>query len=79
MRSSPALPRTASRPTPTLVLWGAPGVVHSCFQPLQEEWQRVATQVQGEALPCDYCIAEESPNLLLQQVQPFFAQPADGA
>ena len=59
--------------TPTLVLWGAHGVVHSCFQPLQE-WQRVATQVQGEALPCGHYIAEEAPGLLLERVLPFLAR-----
>jgi haloacetate dehalogenase len=59
--------------TPTLVLWGAQGVVHSCFQPLQE-WQRVATQVQGEALPCGHYIAEEAPGLLLERVLPFLAR-----
>jgi haloacetate dehalogenase len=59
--------------TPTLVLWGAQGVVHSCFQPLQE-WQRLATQVQGEALPCGHYIAEEAPGLLLERVLPFLAR-----
>jgi haloacetate dehalogenase len=58
--------------TPTLVLWGKQGVVHSCFSPLQE-WQRVATRVQCEALPCGHYIAEETPALLLERVLPFLA------
>ena len=62
--------------TPTLVLWGERGVVHSCFAPLQE-WQRVAAQVQGQALPCGHYIAEEVPELLLAHALPFLAMPQD--
>jgi haloacetate dehalogenase len=57
---------------PLLVLWGEQGVVHRCFKPLQE-WQRVAADVQGEALPCGHYIAEEVPVLLLERVQRFLA------
>jgi haloacetate dehalogenase len=60
--------------TPTLVLWGDHGAVHSCFQPLLE-WQRVATQMQGQGMPCGHYIAEEAPGLLLERVLPFFAKP----
>jgi haloacetate dehalogenase len=60
--------------TPTLVLWGEHGVVHSCFEPLLE-WQRVATQVKGQGLPCGHYIAEEAPGLLLERVLPFLAKP----
>ena len=60
--------------TPTLVLWGDQGVVHRCFKPLPE-WQRVATQVHGQALPCGHYLAEEVPDLLLEQVLPFLAGP----
>ena len=56
---------------PLLVLWGAQGVVHRCFRPL-EEWRRVADDVRGEPLPCGHYIAEEAPALLLDRVQPFF-------
>ena len=55
---------------PTLVLWGRDGVIERCFQPLQE-WQRLAEQVEGEALPCGHYIAEEAPQRLLERVQPF--------
>ena len=58
--------------TPTLALWGEQGVVHRCFDPLAE-WQRVATDVRGQALPCGHYIAEEAPDALLAQVLPFFA------
>ena len=55
---------------PLLVLWGALGVVHRCFDPLQE-WQAVAGAVTGEALPCGHYIAEEAPEALLARVLPF--------
>jgi haloacetate dehalogenase len=55
---------------PLQVLWGAQGVVQRCFDPLQE-WQKVATQVSGEAMPCGHCIAEEAPDALLAKALPF--------
>lgn len=58
--------------TPTLVLWGAQGVVHTCFEPLKE-WQRVASNVQGEPLACGHYIAEEVPELLLARITPFLS------
>jgi haloacetate dehalogenase len=57
-------------PMPLLALWGAQGVVHQCFQPLAE-WQRVATDVRGHALPCGHYIAEEAPEALLDAARPF--------
>ena len=56
---------------PVLVLWGRDGVVNQCFKPL-EEWQKVAINVQGQALPCGHYIAEEAPQLLLKEVKNFF-------
>jgi len=58
---------------PLMVLWGEQGVVGRCFDPLKE-WQRVAADVQGGALPCGHYIAEEAPDMLLERVLPFFAQ-----
>lgn len=58
---------------PLLVLWGAEGTVGQCFDPLRE-WQQVATDVHGRALPAGHYIAEEAPELLLEAVQGFFAQ-----
>ena len=57
---------------PLLVLWGEQGVVHKCFNPLQE-WQLVANDVVGEALPCGHYIAEEAPQALLEHVLPFLS------
>ncbi|MEP6502874.1 MAG: alpha/beta hydrolase [Betaproteobacteria bacterium] len=56
--------------TPTLVLWGADGVVHRCFEPLKE-WQRVALDVRGEAVPCGHYVAEEWPDGLVERALPF--------
>lgn len=58
---------------PLLVLWGEQGVVHRCFQPLQE-WQRVALDVDGGPLPCGHYIAEEAPDALLERALPFLEQ-----
>ncbi len=55
---------------PLLALWGQQGAVHQCFEPLVE-WQRVATDVRGLALPCGHYIAEEAPEALLAQALPF--------
>jgi haloacetate dehalogenase len=55
---------------PVLVLWGAEGAVGRCFDPLAE-WQKVATDVRGKALPSGHYIAEEVPELLLDEVLPF--------
>ncbi|WP_280190947.1 alpha/beta fold hydrolase [Delftia sp. PS-11] len=58
---------------PLLVLWGEQGVVHRCFQPLHE-WQQVAGDVRGHALPCGHYIAEEAPQALLEAALPFLMQ-----
>lgn len=55
---------------PVLALWGEDGVVNRCFRPL-EEWRRVAHDVSGKALACGHYIAEEAPEALLAQVEPF--------
>ena len=55
---------------PLLVLWGADGVVARCFDPLAE-WQQVASDVQGSALPCGHYIPEEAAQALLAQAAPF--------
>jgi len=58
---------------PLLALWGAEGVVHRCFRPL-DEWRRVAREVEGRPLPCGHYIAEEAPEALLEHVLPFLAK-----
>ncbi|QEM81742.1 alpha/beta fold hydrolase [Halomonas binhaiensis] len=55
---------------PLLVMWGANGTVGQCFAPLQE-WQRVASNVNGKALPAGHYIAEEVPDSLLQEALAF--------
>jgi haloacetate dehalogenase len=64
--------RTAGRrvQAPLQVLWGAQGVVQRCFDPLAE-WQRVAVDVRGQALPCGHYIAEEAPQALMDTALPF--------
>ena len=58
---------------PLLTLWGADGAIQKCFKPLAE-WQAVATDVRGRALPCGHYIPEESPDELLAQVLPFLLE-----
>ncbi len=61
---------------PLMVLWGAEGVVHRCFRPL-DEWRRVAEDVRGEALPCGHYIPEEAPEALLDRAMPFLLEGHD--
>ena len=56
---------------PLLVLWGEFGVVGRCFAPL-EEWERVASDVSGCALPSGHYIPEEVPEVLLEHALEFF-------
>jgi haloacetate dehalogenase len=60
---------------PVLVLWGQHGVVHRCFEPLQE-WRRLAGDVRGEPLPCGHYIPEEAPAALLDRALVFLAHDA---
>ncbi|WPO98290.1 alpha/beta hydrolase [Pseudomonas sp. HR96] len=55
---------------PLLVLWGQDGTVGRCFEPLHE-WQQVALDVRGKALPCGHYVAEEAPEQLLGEVLAF--------
>jgi haloacetate dehalogenase len=55
---------------PLMVLWGGEGTVGKCFEPLKE-WQKVATDVRGKALPGGHYLAEEIPQVLLAEVLPF--------
>lgn len=55
---------------PTLALWGADGIVGKCFDPLAE-WKKVATDVQGKALPGGHYLPEEVPEVLLDEVTAF--------
>ena len=44
---------------PVLVLWGEKGVVHRLFDPIAD-WQSVASDVRGKALPSGHYLAEEA-------------------
>lgn len=55
---------------PIKVMWGDEGAIEACFDALAE-WRKVATQVDGKALPCGHYIAEEIPDTLLEQALPF--------
>lgn len=56
---------------PIRVLWGEEGAVGTCFDVL-DEWRKVATNVDGAALPSGHYIPEEVPDLLLEQALDFF-------
>ena len=58
---------------PLLVLWGEKGAVGRCFSPLHE-WQKVALNVDGNALASGHYIAEEVPELLLEYTLGFLKQ-----
>ena len=57
---------------PLLALWGEQGVVHRFFRPL-EDWTRVANDVRGRALPAGHYLAEEVPELVIAELEKFFA------
>lgn len=56
---------------PVQVLWGEHGVVGKCFDVLKL-WHERAADVSGFSLPCGHYIAEEAPELLLNQALKFF-------
>ena len=59
---------------PINVMWGAQGAIEACFDALGE-WRKVATQVEGKALPCGHYIAEEIPDVLLEEALSFLLDP----
>jgi haloacetate dehalogenase len=56
---------------PLRVLWGAKGVVGSCFDPLKL-WQAAADNVTGRAVDSGHYIAEEAPDVVLAEAATFF-------
>ena len=56
---------------PLRVLWGEHGLVHKCFQPI-EDWKAVAENVSGKTVPSGHYIPEELPKELIHDVQQFF-------
>lgn len=61
---------------PVLVLWGEKGVIHRLFRPI-EDWQEVATDVRGRALPCGHFLAEEAPEETCGELAAFFMPEAE--
>lgn len=57
---------------PTLILWGADGLVQRFFDPMKL-WERFCTNLQGHALPCGHFIPEEAPIPMLDAVMKFLA------
>ncbi|MGV6475302.1 alpha/beta fold hydrolase [Azotobacter vinelandii] len=55
---------------PLLALWGEQGTVGKCFDPLAE-WRKVAADVRGKPLPAGHYLAEEIPELLLEETLAF--------
>ena len=56
---------------PLMVFWGDKGIVGKLFDPIAE-WRKVATDFRdGKGLPCGHYIAEEAPDILLQECLPF--------
>jgi haloacetate dehalogenase len=68
-RADVAAGRTLSQPLH--VLWGEHGAVGQCFDVLAL-WRERAADVTGLSLPCGHYIAEEAPELLMQQALDFF-------
>jgi haloacetate dehalogenase len=58
---------------PLLALWGAHGVIERCFDPLAL-WSRRAADVRGHALPGGHYLAEEVPQLVLDDLVPFLME-----
>ena len=58
---------------PLLALWGTKGVVNRCFAPIAD-WQSVAREVTGKALPSGHFLAEEAPEETLAELLAFFRE-----
>ncbi|MBK0393030.1 alpha/beta fold hydrolase [Ramlibacter algicola] len=56
---------------PLRVLWGEHGAVGRCFD-VPALWREAATDFTGRSLPCGHYIAEEAPELLLDEAFRFF-------
>ena len=57
---------------PLLLLWGALGTVGELFD-VMESWRSKAADIRGRALPCGHSPHEEVPDLLLAELDGFFA------
>jgi len=55
---------------PVLVLWGQDGVIESCFDAL-ELWRKRAVHVKGKSLPGGHYLAEQHPQLVINELVQF--------
>jgi haloacetate dehalogenase len=62
---------------PVLALWSHEGTVSATDQPL-EIWRGWADDVRGGPVPVGHFIPEEAPDLTVQQLAEFFAEPGGG-
>jgi haloacetate dehalogenase len=58
---------------PVHVLWGERGVVERLFTPLADWQAKCSNDVTGRALPTGHYIPEERPDLLVDELEAFFA------
>jgi len=63
-------------PMPLLTLWGRNGAIERHFDCL-DLWRKRATDVKGQSLPGGHYLAEECPDLVLNDWVPFFKKHAD--
>jgi haloacetate dehalogenase len=56
---------------PLLVLWGAKGLMHKCYDVL-DTWRTKTVDVRGRALDCGHFLAEEAPEATLAELLDFF-------
>jgi haloacetate dehalogenase len=58
---------------PLRVLWGERGVVHRLFTPIADWQAKARWPVTGRAMPTGHYIAEQAPELLVEEILSFFA------
>lgn len=58
---------------PLRVLWGERGVVHRLFTPIADWQAKARLPVTGRTTPTGHYIAEEAPELLVEEILTFFA------
>ena len=61
---------------PVLALWGARGVVGAGSTDPLDVWWGYADDVRGRALPGGHFLAEECPDEVMAELEPFLAEPA---
>ena len=45
-------------------------MIEACFEPM-DEWRRVAEDVRGRALPAGHYLAEEIPEVVVEELEQF--------